>query len=110
MENSRWFGVITVGLVIAALAVGYFLLTGKLSTKSGNAQISPTPAVLGQNEQINTPASIAKPTPISAYNMIVERNKGKVTMLPKTGFPIELAMVFSASAMTIGWGLRKFPH
>ncbi len=105
MENSRWLGLITIGLVIAALAVGYFLLTGKLSTnKSTISQASPTPSVLGQNVQ-TTPA----PTPMSAYNRIVSRNQGKVQTLPKTGFPVELAVVFSASAMISGWGLRKYP-
>ncbi len=108
MENSRWLGLITVGLVIAALAVGYFLLTGKLSTKSGSAQVTPVPSVLGQNAQTDAKVS-PTPTPQSAYNIIVNRNKSQVQILPKTGFPIELAVVFSASAMTIGWGLRKYP-
>ena len=106
METSPWLKLITVGLVLAALAVGYFLLSGKLSSNS-NTKTS----VLGQNVQTTpTPVAVASPSPASAYQRIANRTQGGVSTLPKTGFPVGLAVVFSASAMISGWSLRKFPH
>lgn len=108
MDDPRWLRFIMIGLVLAALAVGYFLLTGKLSTSKITKE-SPPPSVLGQNAQ-TTPAPAASPSPASAYSRIVNRTQGGVQVLPNTGFPIGLAVVFSISAIISGWGLRKFPH
>ena len=111
MEDTRWFRLITVGLVLAALAVGYFLLSGsfiKSKPKTENSAVfnatpapTPKPSVLGVNNQPSTP---------SAYTRIVNRAQGEVQKLPNTGFPIGLAAVFAFSAIISGWGLRKFPH
>lgn len=107
MENSRWLGLITIGLIIAALAVGYFLLTGKLTTKSTTSQVSPAPSVLGQDVQVSpTPL----PTSVSAYQRIVARTQNQTQTLPKTAFPTGLMLAFSVSAMIAGFGLRKYPH
>lgn len=120
MDNPIWLRVITVGLVLAALAVGYFLLTGRFSSSKvvkPNTQVinqaSPTPvatmipttnsgsnSVLGQNTETRTQA-----TPPA---MAAARNN--VTTLPRTGFPIVLAGIISAGVMISGLGLRKFPH
>lgn len=109
MDDSRWLRLVTIGLVLAALAVGYFLVTGRLAsnsaTKTGSA---PTPSVLGQNAQTTTPTP--SPTPASAYERIVDRTQSGTQTLPNTGFPVGLAAVFSLSALISGWGLRKFPH
>ncbi len=111
MDDSRWLRLITIGLVLAALAVGYFLLTGKLSSNSVTKQPSPPPSVLGQNAQATPlPAGGPTPTPASAYSRIVSRTQDGVQTLPKTGFPAGLAIAFSVSAIISGWGLRKFPH
>ena len=120
MDDSRWLRFMTIGLVLAALAVGYFLLTGRLAsnsaTKTGSKATTP-PAVLGQDVS-PAPGSTPSASPASAsdrqiassaYNKIVERNQNKVQTLPKTGFPLGLAAVLSISIMMSGWGLRRFP-
>lgn len=114
MEDPRWLRLITIGLVLAALAVGYFLISGRFTTKTTKSPASveqavkksPQPtqtpeAVLGQNTQATTP---------SAYTRIAERTRGGVQTLPKTGFPAGLAIVFSVSAIISGWSLRKYPN
>lgn len=107
MDDPRWLRLITVGLVLVALVVGYYLLTGKLSLNSPAKQPSPSPSVLGQNAQA-TPTPT--PTPASAYSRIVSRTQDGVQTLPKTGFPTGLVLAFSVSAIISGWGLRRFPH
>lgn len=108
MEDPRWLRLITVGLVLAALAVGYFLLTGRLSSNSATrVQPTPIPSVLGRDVQ-TTPTS--SPTSASAYTRIANRTQGSVQTLPKTAFPTGLAVVFSISAIIFGWGLKKFPN
>lgn len=121
MEDPKWLRLITIGLVLAALAVGYFLLSGRLASNStrnisqiNQATSTPTqtaaasPSVLGINGQA-TPT----PTPTSAYNRIASRNQGQsqaTQALPNTGFPLGLTIVFSVAVMISGWGLRKFPY
>lgn len=106
MNDPRWLRFITIGLVLAAVAVGYFLLSGRLSPSSTRTQASPTPSVLGQNAQASPSPS---PTPASAYSRIVDRTQSGTQTLPNTGFPVGLAAVFSISIMISGWGLRRFP-
>ncbi|MCL4365699.1 hypothetical protein M1437_00545 [Patescibacteria group bacterium] len=126
MEDPRWLRLITIGLVLAAVAVGYFLLTGRLSSNvaKNKAQVniatasatpavvvtSPSPSVLGQATQVS-PNVAPTSTPASAYSRIVSRTQGVQTgqTLPRTGFPIELAVVFSISTIISGWGLSRFP-
>ncbi|MBI2337930.1 hypothetical protein HYU95_01990 [Candidatus Daviesbacteria bacterium] len=116
MDDPRWLRFITIGLVLAALAVGYFLFSGRLSPNQNTiTQSSPVPTVLGQDVQASpdsTAAGSPSPTPTSAYSALVNRSQGVEgnKTLPKTGFPLGLAAVFSISALISGWGLRKFPH
>lgn len=117
MQDNIWLRLITVGLVLAALAIGYFLLSGKLSSNSttkvqsqtNKAVSSAAPAVL---RATSSPAPTPSPLPASAsaYTRIANRIQGGVQTLPRTGFPVILAVVFSTSAMISGWGLRRFPH
>lgn len=101
-----------VGLVLAALAIGYFLLSGsfvksKPKTESLNEVVvetpTPRPSVLGVNDRSATG---------SAYTRILNRTQAQseIQTLPNTGFPVVLVVIFSASAIISGWGLRKFPH
>lgn len=128
MEDPRWLRLIIIGLVLAAVAVGYFLLTGRLASNSTTKDktqvntatasatpsvmvVSPSPSILGQAVQ-TTPSPIPLSTPVSAYNMIVNRTQGGAQTgqaLPRTGFPLGLAVVFSISTIISGWGLSKFP-
>lgn len=119
MDDPRWLRLITVGLVLSALAVGYFLLTGNFF-KSNPAQPqnqtiveepsptsivipSPTPSILGAGGQATSSAS-------TAFDQIAQRSKGGVTILPRTGFPVGLVLVSSVSAVIVGLSLRKFPN
>lgn len=141
MDDPRWLRFMTIGLVLAAVAVGYFLLSGTLSTKNTTqtgsqvSQASPqptssptttaSPAVLGQNNRTpnGTAGTISRPTaspsPASAFEIISDRNRSRAQTgqigqtaeaLPRTGFPIGLALVLSASAAIASWGLRRFPR
>lgn len=126
MEDPRWLRLIIIGLVLAAVAVGYFLFTGKFASDSAKkpqqiTQVSspsptatqsavPSPSVLGQNTQGSFVSPT--PTPASAYNAIVERTKGgqPIQNLPRTGFPLGLLAALSVPTLIIGWGLRRFPR
>lgn len=131
MDDPKWLRLVTIGLVLAALAVGYFLLTGKLASNSvtkpstqvskpvptatPSASVTQTPSIVGQNNRVNSAPAFTPtptPTPVSAYNTITNRTKGgqETKALPSTGFPAGLIAVFSVSAVIIGWGLRRFPH
>lgn len=115
MEDGRFLRIITIGLILVAFAIGYFLISGRFAALRNQApqdevvQIVPgtpqpvptaTPQILGQN----TPT----PTP-TAYNMVADRTQGQTQVLPKTGFPAFLIGVFSLGAIISGLGLRKFP-
>ncbi|OGE33089.1 hypothetical protein A3C59_02835 [Candidatus Daviesbacteria bacterium RIFCSPHIGHO2_02_FULL_36_13] len=99
MNDPKWLRVMTVGLILAALAIGYFLIAGKFSK----------PAVIKDSQvQIVEPSASPSANP-SAYNLIVERNLQDVTTLPNTAFPASLMFVFSAGAIAVGLGLKRFP-
>lgn len=115
MESSPWLKLITIGLVLAALAVGYFLISGRFaSNKTVKTSSTETQQVEGVSSV--SPQAVVEPSlkpsasPSNAYARIVERNKSQVETLPKTGSPAILISIFSLSAVVSGWGLRKFPH
>lgn len=122
MEDPRWLRLITIGLVLVAIAVGYFLFTSRSSstvskTASQISKASPgsspsasaSPTVLGQNTKASSsPAPSA--TQMSAYNRIANRTQAQAQALPSTGFPAGLIAIISISVMVSGWGLRRFPH
>lgn len=114
MDDPRWLRLITIGLVLAALAVGYFLVSGRFAA---NKSAKPQAQVNMQVQQTATPqpSPVTSPTPSPAPQALgsaTQQNgqKGSVQVLPRTGFPLALVGIFSASAMIAGWGLRKFPN
>ncbi|KKQ78920.1 hypothetical protein A3H18_05665 [Candidatus Daviesbacteria bacterium RIFCSPLOWO2_12_FULL_38_10] len=110
MESSPWLKLITIGLVLAALAVGYFLISGRFaSNKTTKAPSSAEQQIEGVSQ--TAPQTVEPlPSPSNAYTRIVERNKSQVQVLPKTGSPAILISIISLSAIISGWGLRKFPQ
>src|SRR3989338_10642089 len=110
MEDPKWLRLMTVGLILAALAVGYFLFSGRLSSnsvKTGsqvdvsssiNASATPSASVLGQNAKTTSTPS-PKPTPASAYNRITSRTQDQVGALPRTGFPEIVSGIFLIGIM-----------
>ena len=114
MEDSRWVRLVAVGLVLAALAIAYFLLSGSFVKTKPKSQVSKTVVVETPTPEVEA-ASVAvtpQPATTSAYTRILNRtqDQGGIVILPKTGFPAALVAVFSVSAVISGWGLRKFPH
>ena len=69
MDDPIWLRVITVGLVLAALAVGYFLLTGRFSS---NKVVKPNTQVL--NQVSSTPVPTVIPTTNSGSNYVLGQN------------------------------------
>lgn len=120
MEDPKWLRLVTVGLILAALAVGYFLISGSFSKnktaktqQAQNAQVvtqSPSPS---SNPNIVSIPSLATPsasTTPSAYNTIAERNLASIQTLPATGASLALILLSSVSAVAIGLGLRRYPN
>lgn len=121
MDDPRWLRLITIGLVLAALAIGYFLLTGRLtsnttktSSQVSKAILSSSPAVTPSPASVpvatSTPAIIPTSSPASAYEAISNRTQETPQTLPKTGFPVGLVTALSVSIIIAGWGLHRFPH
>lgn len=120
MDDPRWLRIIIVGLVLAALAIGYYLISGAFSLKSNKPQTqtniiveaTPAPKVANNPNTIPSapPSYSPSSTPQSAYQKIVERNQAQVQTLPKTGLPLGFLGILSISIMITGLGLRKFPN
>lgn len=123
MDDPRWLRVITVGLVLAALAVGYYIVTGAFSIKKTTPQTQVNKTVQDNSNPTLLPSANTTPsvepspkpgsqpkTTTSAYDRIVARNQAQIQTLPKTGIPAGLIVLLSTSVMTVGLGLRKFPH
>ncbi len=124
MENPAWVRMIVVGLVLAVLAVGYFLLSGSFVKSKPRIDSVKTTVVETPTGAVNGVAMNISPTPTpatqSAYNRIVNRTQnqnqyqygtqGGTQTLPRTGFPVGLISLLSASVAIAGWGLRRFPH
>ena len=120
MEDPKWLRLVTVGLVLAALAIGYFLLTGRFSS---NSQPKPNNQVINQTNP--TPIPIASETttrgedtpnatPSSAIGLAAPsaspNTRTNVTTLPRTGYQLVILGMISTGVMISGLGLRKFPH
>lgn len=117
MEDPRWVRIIAVGLVLAALAIGYFLLSGSFVKTKPKSEVLNKVVVETPVAATPKPATASAYVPTrreesSAYTRILNRTQAQsgVTTLPRTGFPAALVAVFSVSAVISGWGLRKFPH
>lgn len=110
MESSPWLRLITIGLVLAALAVGYFLISGRFaSDRSAKPQTQEEQQVEGVTQA--SPQATTEPgVSPNAYSRIVDRNKSAVATLPQTGSPLLLIGIVSLSAIISGWGLKKFPN
>lgn len=109
MDDPRWLRLITIGLVLAALAVGYFLVSGRFAANKSTRQAQAPKQV---QQMSPSPSPIVSPTPQPSPQALGVTQGGQregVQTLPRTGFPLALIGIFSASAMIAGWGLCKFP-
>lgn len=115
MDDPRWLRIVVVGLVLAILAVVYFLLTGGLGIGKPKVQNqatrvvveTPKPTVVSIATMSPQPQKTATP---SAYSQIANRAQGSARVLPNTGFPVGLAVIVTAAAVGSGLALRKFPR
>ncbi len=119
MEDQRWLRFVTIGLVLAAVAVGYLLVSQRFAgTKvadsnsgvlSTSASSTPKPIIA-----ITTPVPVASapsvPASQSAYQAVANRTKDGTQTLPSTGFPIFLVGIISIGILSVGWGLKQYPH
>ncbi len=112
MDDPRWLRVITVGLVLAALAVSYYIVTGTFSIKKTPPQTQINKTVQNTFNPTVTPSPkpSSQPKTTSAYDRIVARNQSQIQTLPRTGIPVGLIVLLSTAVMTVGLGLRKFPY
>lgn len=113
MEDQKWLRLVTIGLVLAAIAVGYFLIAQRFSSsKVSQAQ----PSVLSTTSSTPQPIVSMSPLPSvpqssqSAFQKVAERNQASVKTLPATGFPYFMSGVFALGLLFAGWGLRKYPN
>lgn len=124
MDDPRWIRLIIVGLVLAALVVGYMIFSGgfvKSKSVQKNAPTatettfkSPNPSVV---TPIGTPSALLNATPSaspaasgSAYDQIAGRSQSNVQTLPNTGIQVSMGLLVSLLAIISGWSLRKFTH
>lgn len=123
MEENNRLKLLIIGLVLAAIVVGYFILAqrfegDKIQTQQATNEQSgimtaqdqgttPTrnPSVLGQNSNQTTLDRMEQSQ--KAGN---SGTSGNVQTLPNTGLPSALAAVFATSAIISGWFLRRFPQ
>ena len=126
MEDPKWLRLVTVGLVLAALAVGYFLLTGRFSSnnqpKPNNQvinQVNPTPIPVVSETTMPTPTSVGlgsspsvspSVSPSASPSAAAPYPRTNVTTLPRTGYQLVILGIIAAGVMISGWGLRKYPH
>ena len=104
MDDPRWLRVITIGLVLAVISVGYFFISGKFS-RSVTMPAQITEAVLP-----SPTASLSPEKTNSAYNQIVNRQLSNVNTLPNTGFADTSVLLLSLGAVFTGWNLRKYSN
>lgn len=114
MDDPRVLKLITVGLVLAAIVVGYFLWTGRFAgTSTRNAANNNTRVAQNTATPTPTPFVTATPSPIvtpEPATLGPSSNNQNVATLPATGSPLFLLGALSASAMVAGFYLRKYSN
>lgn len=117
MEGSSWLRVAIIGLVLSAIVLGYFLVSGRFlpkfrssATTSQTVQPTMSPQAEASDEPVLGENTEPKPINPSAYTRIAQRSQGNIKTLPKTGSPLFLIATILLSLTVTGWGLRKFPY
>lgn len=112
MEGEGRLKLIVAGLVLAAFAVGYFILAQRFQTTSPTSTPRPTP-ISQANIVIASPSPSASPVALGQNNQIgggTDLPNTGVSALPKTGFPLPVGVAFTVAAMISGWFLRRYPN
>lgn len=119
MDDPRWLRLIVIGLILAALLVGYMLLSGnfiKSKPTSKNNEVSNQTTTRSPNPAITSATASAVPSTSpqasssarSAYDKISGRSQNGVQTLPRTGIPSGFIVSISILAVIYGWSLRKY--
>lgn len=93
MTDETRIKFIGAGLILVTVVVALVVFSKRMAAPK-IAQLDIAPIV----QASPVPTTQVLPAPIAQGN------------LPKTGFPVGLFVIFSASAALAGWGLRKFPN
>ncbi len=110
MENEGRLKLIVAGLVLAAFAIGYFILAQRF--QGGTTKASPNPSARANIVVVSpSPMSSNSPAMLSQAGGSTLPSTGRaVSTLPRTGFPLPLAISAASVAMASGWILRKYSN
>ena len=106
MDQSKWLIISAAGLVLVLAGLAYFLVIGRFSSKNNPVPVK-TGSVNVASPSPDTLGLAASPSP-NAYQVLADKTSPKTQSLPNTGFPGALLLVFSSSAVAVGFGLKKF--
>ena len=137
MDSTSRVKLIIIGLVLAAIVVGYFILAQRFQTnrtspaqvktadQSAQAAVQPTsrtvisvpsPSATAVSTSTARPGAVAQvpgslgvsPSPAAQANQ--GNSGGDLASLPRTGVPGALVAVLAVSAVVSGWFLRRYPQ
>lgn len=117
MESTSRIKLIIIGLVLAAIVVGYFILAQRFqgnktaTTQNTNlSQRTPLPTSPTNRAALSSPS--ASPVMLGQGSSSGQSgtNRSNIQTLPRTGVPAGLIAVFGVSAAISGYFLRKFPQ
>lgn len=92
MQDETKIKLIGAGLILVTVIVVLVVFSKNMTPQTQTLEVTPI-------VQVN-------PVPTPSVSPAIQGAKS----LPKTGFPAGLFVIFSASAVLIGYGFRKFPH
>lgn len=118
MDDRGRLGLMLLGVVLLALAIGYFVYSKRVSVSDQQAlslpsvrTIEPTsaqPSMAPVPSPSQQPSLTPTPSPEALGAATVTTKGGKA--LPATGAPeVMLAAALGLSAVIAGWSLKKFP-
>ncbi len=104
MNYPNWLRLIIIGLVIAVIGSGYFLLSGRFNKTTEIVNLpSPTPITIA--------AVSPTPTPQTAANVVADKSSAQNTnSLPSTGFPLVVGGILATVSVVTGYKLRKYSN
>lgn len=115
MEDESRIKLIIIGFLLAAIVVGYFLLSNRFNRSQVSPQTTtPIPEAVIKTSPTPPPSPsplriISSPQPVATRSGLTTKG-GLTTSLPKTAFESSLLGLFSISAIIAGWFLRKYPQ
>lgn len=124
MEGDNRLKFMAVGLILAAVVVGYFIFAQRFSSNQTPKpsdvatrpiqQFSPSPLPSPTPLPSNVPDIILPDTtkggePLTKGGLPTTKGGVPISQLPATGVPSTLLTVFAISAAVSGYFLRRFP-